>query len=577
MKKFKKIMAYFVFITIICMNILLCSCDYSKIELLASIDDENVTGSGEEIQEESRIIYSKEFFLAQKEEQLNKNPLGDLNIRKAVFYAIDRERIVEELYGKYNEVINSLFAQGSFYSSQSWSQYDYNPDKAVELLNRAGYGVDNPLYVTIGSISNSETKDMIEEFIKEDLGKIGIKIWVFNKPSEEWYGDCVGNGEYEMGLWSVYNFNGSSLNYSFNSVKIPPMLTEDNKNCENFYWYGNQEVDLILEDLESEDNIEERKKLFGNLQDLVADDAVVLPLYSRIYAIVFNNEKIEELDVSVKNNEFFFDLESWVLNDDWHHADSEDNEIVVGCRDEDYDLYNLLGGDFISDLMIKGLWRLNEIGEYENFLVSAESYQGNRITSVYNKKINVVLKDEIFWQNGEPITSEDIKYSYDVILENEGIIDNYEDYLKIEDIEIINEKEFNILLKEYISDYRKLFGFIMPAGFLEEKDITSISVNDIVSNGPYKLGKYDKDSYLLLEKNEYYFEEISGIHDIRIVFDTDINNLIGMLEDKEVDILSVPFDLTLVSRLDEGKDFGLLIKPGNMIEQLALCLKPKEE
>ncbi len=576
MIKSKKIIVLFMFVIITCVGIFLCSCEYNDIVLLSPIDDENVIESGENNTEELSIN-SKEFFLAQKEKQMDKNNLNDINIRKAIFYAIDRERIVEELYGKYNKVINSLFPEDSFYCYQSWSQYNYDPDKAKEFLNKAGYGVGNPLYITIGSISDSETKDIIEEIIREDLDNIGIKVWIFNKPSDEWYGDYVGNGEYELGIWSVYNFDGSSLNYSFNSEKMPPLATEENKNCENFYWYDNPEVDSILRNLESENNINKRKELFENLQDMVANDAVVLPLYSRIYAIAFNNEKIEEMDISIRNNEVFFNLENWVLCNGWQLEDSEDNEIVIGYKGEDYDLSDLLNLDYISDLMTKGLWQLNENGEYEDVLASAERYQGYSITSVYNRKIKVMLEDDIFWEDGEPITSEDVRYTYDIILENEGVIDNCEDYSRIEEIEVVNEKEFNIVFKEYISDYKKLFGLILPEGLLAEKDISNLSIEDIVSNGPYKLDKYVRGEYILLEKNNYYFKEIPDIDRIRVLFDTDINNLIGMLEDKEVDILSIPFDIDLVEGLDENKNFGLLIKPGNMIEQMALCLKPKEK
>ncbi len=173
---------------------------------------------------------------------MNKNPLNDINIRKAIFYAIDRERIVNELLGKYGEVLNSLFDKNSYYYNPSWSEYDYDLNKAKESLSKAGYGVDNPLYITIGATSDNDAEQIIEEMIKEDLDKIGIKLWIFNKSSEEWYQDYVEKGDYELGIWSIYNFDGSSLNYNFSSEKIPPLATDENKNCENFYWYENAKL-----------------------------------------------------------------------------------------------------------------------------------------------------------------------------------------------------------------------------------------------------------------------------------------------------------------------------------------------
>ena len=63
--------------------------------------------------------------------------------------------------------------------------------------------------------------------IKEDLSEIGIEIWILNSPSKEWYSNYVSKGDYELGLWSIYNFDESSLINSFSSDKIPSMETEE--------------------------------------------------------------------------------------------------------------------------------------------------------------------------------------------------------------------------------------------------------------------------------------------------------------------------------------------------------------
>ncbi len=49
-----------------------------------------------------------------------------------------------------------------------------------------------------------------------------------------------------------------------------------------------------------------------------------------------------------------------------------------------------------------------------------------------------------------------------------------------------------------------------------------------------------------------------------------------MLRDEEIDLLSIPIDLDLMKDLEENEDFNLLVKPGNLLEHLAICLKPKE-
>ena len=82
--------------------------------------------------------------------------------------------------------------------------------------------------------------------------------------------------------------------------------------------------------------------------------------------------------------------------------------------------------------------------------------------------------------------------------------------------------------------------------------------------------------YITLVKNEFYTGSESEIDSIKIVFDVDINNLVSMLRDEEIDLLNIPVDLELMKSLEEEEDFDLLVKPGNLLEHLAICLKPKE-
>ncbi len=571
--KKNKIIVLFILVVLIYMSIYLCSCENDDLGLLSIVDDESGI-SYKDTTVSERVIESKEFFLELKEKQLNKNPLNDINIRKAIFYAIDRKRIVNELYGEYNQVLNSLFPEDSHYYYQSWIEYNYDIDKAKEYLSKTGYGTDNPLYITIGSTSGSDTKQMIEEMIKEDLSKIGIEIWIFNKPSEEWYRDCVGKGEYELGIWSIYNFDGNCLLNNFSSEKIPPLATEENKNCENFYWYKNTGVDNILQKIVNEGDIEKKRELFINFQDIVANDAVILPLYSRIDAIAYNNKKIREIDVSIINNKMFFNIEKWILN-----TEGEVNEVIIGFQGEDYNLMNLFNKDYVSDLLMKGLWEMDENGEYKEVLVEGVYAPEEDINGSSDQKVKVVLKDGICWEDGSPITSEDVKYTYDKIIGNEDIAGIDDDYHKIKKIEVIDEREFIIIFEEKIINWEKLFGFVFPKEAMEDKNINNLSVKDIMgnTNGPYKLKEYKNREYLLLERNDSYFGVIPEIEYLKIIFDTNLNNLIGMLRDEEVDLLSILFDLGLIKELDEYKDFNLFIKPGNYIEHLAICLKPKEE
>ena len=121
----------FVLCMIACFSVLAVSCEYGDLELFESLNNTDEIESEESIDEEE-YIGSGEFFLELKEKQENKKPLSDINIRRAIFYAIDREEIVQELFGEYNEVLNSLFGRNSYFYNPSWSEYDHDLNKAKE-------------------------------------------------------------------------------------------------------------------------------------------------------------------------------------------------------------------------------------------------------------------------------------------------------------------------------------------------------------------------------------------------------------------------------------------------------------
>ncbi len=247
---------------------------------------------------------SEEYFYEQKNKQLNKNALDDINIRKAILYGIDREKIVKELLGKYGVVSNSLFYSGSDYYFPAWQEYVYDIVKAKEYLKIAGYDTENPLYLTVSAGMESNSRQVIEEMVKEDLEKIGIKIWISNRESKEWYLDYLKNGKYELGVWAIYTPYCEILKNYFSSEKIPSLETVENKNCNNFYWYSNNDVDVIIDKIINTSSKDEKIKLSEEIQSKLAEDAVILPLYNRVFSVAYNN-KVNNIEINRLDGSFF--------------------------------------------------------------------------------------------------------------------------------------------------------------------------------------------------------------------------------------------------------------------------------
>jgi len=524
------------------------------------------------------ILSGEELFLEMKARQ-DKNQLSDIDIRKAIFHAVDRKRIVDELFGGYGQVANSLFPTGSPYWSQSWSGYEYDLEKAEEYLLKAGYGIENPLYLTISSVDNSEAKGIIEDIIKEDLKKIGINLWVFNLAPKELYQERICSGDYELGLWSMFVFDENDLNSSFASNKIPPMETEENTNCENFYWYKSTEIDDLLKQTHNLNDPDIKKEKVSEMQDILAGDAVVLPLYSRLFVLAYD-DSFRQVDLEILGEKPFLNIDTWELPSGLEIPEGEKSEIIIGYESDKIDIINNFEKYFINDLVLSGLWKDNPDGTHEAALL--EDYIGseNEYADPVGLTIDVNLKDGILWQDGEPITSYDIKYTFEYFLsfmeENEYFSRVDEDYKKIKEISVIDDKKFTITFSETLDDWQKLFKQIYRNGSFDFYGPDSLPYEKIISSGPYKIVEYDEDGSLVFEINENYYGETPKIERVIIRFDPDINNLIAMLKEKEIDALSIPVDAGLMAELEQSKNIKLLIKPGNLMEHLALSLKPSE-
>jgi ABC-type transport system substrate-binding protein len=584
------------FIVIFVPILALTSCKFENLGLSVNSpsssngSESNVSGTGA-----GPAALNEQGFYSLKNLQKNKNPLIDPNVRKAIFYAIDRNRIASELLGSYGSVLNSLFPVGADYYADPWSQYDYDPAAAKEYLNNAGYNEGNPLLLTIGANSDSPSRQIIESIIKENLDAIGIVTWIANKEAKVWYMENIRSGNYDLGVWSIYIPDSAGIEDYFGSGKIPSMETDTNKNCNNFYWYSNPNFDAYLETLLKEDNIDKKIPVISQMQKMLSDDAVVLPLYSRIYAVAYNKKlsgvEIDTLNGSVFKNITGMDISIESAAKTQSKSSSTENNgniksLVAGYEQEPYVLNPFIPDsifrEYINSLIVQGLWKKTGPDKYEPVLAESITVKGDgqgtrESTDLrYSLKASVKLKNDIYWEDGEPIIADDVVATINAIMSDKTLTFEDKDFGIIKSIEKTGNKEFVVTFNKFDSNWEQLFNYIFPAKLLQGSKISSLFSEDIFGSGPYKLKEWKKGEYVLLEKNSSYSGEKPLINEIKFLFNSDINYLVGMLQEGNIDILSIPADLALMKSIEEDENLKLVVAPGYLFEHLAICLKPEQ-
>jgi len=120
------------------------------------------------------------------------SPFQDIRVRQALQHAIDKEALCEALGYGLMEPVHSIAPEGEWGGGKVY--YEYNPDKAKQLLQEAGYenGLDVPLLALVGSGGRNE----LAEAVAGQLEKIGIRCKIDIADAGRYYAETW-NGVWE--------------------------------------------------------------------------------------------------------------------------------------------------------------------------------------------------------------------------------------------------------------------------------------------------------------------------------------------------------------------------------------------
>lgn len=101
-------------------------------------------------------------------------PLGDVNVRKALSHAINKQAIVDALCSGFAQPSNQWALPGNVQYNEDVTGFDYDPEKAKEMLAEAGYADGFELQLTVKS-SNTLAVDAAQ-ILSEQLAAVGVSV-----------------------------------------------------------------------------------------------------------------------------------------------------------------------------------------------------------------------------------------------------------------------------------------------------------------------------------------------------------------------------------------------------------------
>ncbi len=198
----------------------------------------------------------------------------------------------------------------------------------------------------------------------------------------------------------------------------------------------------------------------------------------------------------------------------------------------------------------------------------AKSYE----VSDNGKSYTFHLHDNVYWHNGERLTMEDVKFSFERILNPKSAAANHKDLVNlINRIEIVDKDTVRFILKSpspaFLNILASTTAKIVSKAFVEGgADLNK----KLMGTGPFKLGEYTPAVHLKVEKNKNYFKKgLPYLDGIDFVFYKDGTTRVTALRSGAIDLMGyVPWkQMKAVERNNKLK----LLSDKGMLFMLALC------
>jgi peptide/nickel transport system substrate-binding protein len=244
---------------------------------------------------------------------------NNVNFRRAIAHAIDRPRAINNIYRGLGEPQNSFISVQSPYYDKGLKGYDYNLEKAKQLLLQEGFRYNekgellddrgNRVQFTLITNAGNKGREAIGSQIKQDLAKIGIKVdfspIAFNvlvdklSNSLDWeahlLGFTGGNEPHAPNIWYT-DGNLHTFNQKPQAGQKPlegQVFSEWEKKIAELNVKGSQELD-----------IQKRQQIYAEAQQLVEEYLPFIYLVTP-YSLAAVRNRFEGIEYSALGGAFW--------------------------------------------------------------------------------------------------------------------------------------------------------------------------------------------------------------------------------------------------------------------------------
>ncbi len=200
-------------------------------------------------------------------------PFSHQKVRQAVSHAVDRQTIVDSLLKGASKVVHSACFPSQFGCTGDVATYDYNPEKAKQLLVEAGY--PDGFTVDLYAYRDPNYAQAISSYLTAVGIKANVRMLQYSALREQ---QMKGEVPFSLQSWASYSVNDASAIVS------------------EFFKFGaldeahDEEVKGWLDVADSSTDPEKRKEYYAKALNKIAEQAYWLPLFSYNANYIFTKE-----------------------------------------------------------------------------------------------------------------------------------------------------------------------------------------------------------------------------------------------------------------------------------------------
>jgi peptide/nickel transport system substrate-binding protein len=205
----------------------------------------------------------------------SKPPFDDVKARTAIAKIINRDVMNERVYGGVRVPALSAFAPDSPYLNEDAGVPEFDMEGATALVEELG-----GLEFSLVCIPTPESEQLLQ-IVKQFGEQAGMSITLETQEQGAFVNRIFGKGgDYEAACFRTNHF--------VEPDQIRASLTTDDAG--NLIFYSNPEVDALLEEGRSTADVEERQRIYGEIQEITGEDVTAIPLLYDLFGNVYTDE-----------------------------------------------------------------------------------------------------------------------------------------------------------------------------------------------------------------------------------------------------------------------------------------------